>query len=624
MCDWRSVAKGPLGLDPAKGAPGGCERAGAPFAARLVLLVVVLALAAASSAPAQAAVDVFQVTKQEDTADGFCDSDCSLREAIIAANADVDVSTINVPESATHYLITNGLGDDSGLQGDFDILSSVTIQGAGIDQTIVDGNALDTVFHVQDAGKLTLKGLTVRNGKAIGSSLGGGIFAEGDLTLDIVNVSENTGPAFGAGAIYAADPLSIEHSTISMNIGGNEGTGGIFANRETDIDDSTISGNTVTGISSVGGIHLESDARLVDVTVSGNAASGESSVGGLHTVFGDKDMDLRRVTISGNSAIGDYAVGGWWNATSVTAGSMVIEGNQGGDHGAGGVYVECCNGGLELSRAAITGNTGGDDAGGGIWNESALIITNVTVDSNIAGASGAGGVYNAGHITLLNVTIADNAVGVAGAGGFWNDDTATARNTIVTGGVTDCVNGDSITSEGGNFSLQSGCGFTQPTDHPDTDARLGALAENGGFSKTRALLPGSPAIDAGVNCPPPTTDQRGVERPSGGCDSGAYEVGELVALHERWGDVRCDGSVGGEDVTAVLHERADVISASSICPGPSDHVRVLDWFGDHLWGDVNCDENVNGLDALSILKDIAQLSVQPSACPTIGESVSLE
>jgi len=65
------------------------------------------------------------------------------------------------------------------------------------------------------------------------------------------------------------------------------------------------------------------------------------------------------------------------------------------------------------------------------------------------------------------------------------------------------------------------------------DPQLGPLQDNGGPTPTHALLPGSPAIDAGgSDCPPPATDQRGFPRPVDGnddgvatCDIGAYELG---------------------------------------------------------------------------------------------------
>jgi hypothetical protein len=56
------------------------------------------------------------------------------------------------------------------------------------------------------------------------------------------------------------------------------------------------------------------------------------------------------------------------------------------------------------------------------------------------------------------------------------------------------------------------------------DPKLGSLADNGGPTLTMALLPGSPAIDAGSAVGAPATDQRGVARPQGpGVDIGAFE-----------------------------------------------------------------------------------------------------
>jgi hypothetical protein len=63
----------------------------------------------------------------------------------------------------------------------------------------------------------------------------------------------------------------------------------------------------------------------------------------------------------------------------------------------------------------------------------------------------------------------------------------------------------------------------------NTSALLGPLADNGGPTLTMALLPGSPAIDAGDTGVMPTTDQRGFPRPAGvGADIGAYEFGSVM------------------------------------------------------------------------------------------------
>ena len=61
------------------------------------------------------------------------------------------------------------------------------------------------------------------------------------------------------------------------------------------------------------------------------------------------------------------------------------------------------------------------------------------------------------------------------------------------------------------------------------------LADNGGFTHTHALLPGSPAIDTGSPTVCPATDQRGITRPIDGdwdwvprCDMGAYEYEPVI------------------------------------------------------------------------------------------------
>ena len=66
-----------------------------------------------------------------------------------------------------------------------------------------------------------------------------------------------------------------------------------------------------------------------------------------------------------------------------------------------------------------------------------------------------------------------------------------------------------------------------PTDLLDIDPLLGPLADNGGPTLTMALLPGSPAIDAGDNTDAPEWDQRGPGLPrivDGTIDIGAFEV----------------------------------------------------------------------------------------------------
>jgi hypothetical protein len=71
---------------------------------------------------------------------------------------------------------------------------------------------------------------------------------------------------------------------------------------------------------------------------------------------------------------------------------------------------------------------------------------------------------------------------------------------------------------------------TPAGDDTFPDPKLGPLADNGGPTLTMALLPGSPAIDAGNTSLAPATDQRGFSRPAGrAADIGAFEYGSVMS-----------------------------------------------------------------------------------------------
>ena len=96
---------------------------GARFATPILILAAFLA-----STPSGAAV--FTVTKTADTADGACDSDCSLREAITEANRNRDTDVIVLP-AGIYTLTLTGPDEDGNLTGDLDITAPLSIVGAG-------------------------------------------------------------------------------------------------------------------------------------------------------------------------------------------------------------------------------------------------------------------------------------------------------------------------------------------------------------------------------------------------------------------------------------------------------------------------------------------------------------
>jgi predicted outer membrane repeat protein len=172
-----------------------------------------------------------------------------------------------------------------------------------------------------------------------------------------------------------------------------------------------------------------------------------------------------------------------------------------------------------LKSTTVSGNAAGGPGGG--MNASSATLTNVTVSGNTAATDGGG--IRAFSATLINCTVVENHA--QRGGGLFRETSGTfnVRNTIVAlnlvafAGTGPDVSG-LFTSQGHNLigDVTGGTGFTDGvsgdivgTNANPIDPKLDTLANNGGKTKTRALLAGSPAIDRGDNSLLPPTDQRG-------------------------------------------------------------------------------------------------------------------
>jgi CSLREA domain-containing protein len=257
------------------------------------------------------------VTKTADTADGACNADCSLREAIIAANSNTPgpPDTIVVPAGAYMLAIA---GTDIGTSpnaaiGDLDITSgSVTLSGAGAAGTIIDGASIDRVLDVKfNTNGVTISGVTIRNGNAAPAAggSGGGLTTgnNSNTTLNNVAVSGNRASTTGGG-INNAGTLAINWSTVGPgNIATNDG-GGInnaIATGNLTVNHSLIHGNVANGLNG-GGLNTFHQAALTNVTISDNSVSvaGGSGGGIRHAATSSPGitLTLTNVTISNNTA----------------------------------------------------------------------------------------------------------------------------------------------------------------------------------------------------------------------------------------------------------------------------------------------------------------------------------
>ena len=283
----------------------------------------------------------------------------------------------------------------------------------------------------------------------------------------------------------------------------------------------------------------------VSVTVSRmtfrGAAGLVDSGGGIYNCFGTLTVIDSIITgnrIRGGNGIFGYG-GGIYNCPSstLTLINTTISGNSAEVGGA------ICNGGLlTIINSTFSGNVAHQHRGGGIASYGTLIITNSTLSGNSSGSGGqAGGILNgglfqsAGTLVINNSTLSGNTAGEGRGGAIFNVKASTVvlQNSIVANNTGGNCQGR-VSSNGYNLSSDNSCDFDAAGDLNNTDPGLGPLQNNGGPTDTMALLPGSPAIDAGNpgGCTDGQghllkTDQRGMPRPNkedaSGCDIGAYE-----------------------------------------------------------------------------------------------------
>ncbi|MBE7472855.1 MAG: hypothetical protein DPW09_27460 [Anaerolineae bacterium] len=512
-------------------------------------IVVLLAVLILIAPPVQAATITVNTTTDENNNDG----DCSLREAIIAANTDTAVDaclagsgadTISLP--AGNYLLTiSGRNENAAQTGDLDLSADLTISGAGQTMTIIDAGTLDRVFHIGVSSTVEISGVTIAGGR-ITANFGGGVFVNNGSTLTLTDSQViGNSAASGGGGIYVSDSaLTLVNSRVSSNSTTSDG-GGIYA----DVSTVILTGSLVdlNKATSGGGIYTGSGTlTLTNSQIVSNSAS--YSGGGIYDSA--STLTLTNSRISGNQ--GGYSGGGINAGTgNLTLLNSQVDGNT-VDGTGGGIYLSL--GTATITNTLVSTNTSGF-AGGGISSGSALTLVNSTISGNSSVNNGGGLDIRIGTTKLYNVTLANNTADSDsdndGDGGgayiFSPDGTLIATHSIIGGNIDgstasnqhpDCSG--ALTGAGYNL-IENIIGCTLAGDLTGNIAglspTLGPLQNNDGPTFTHALLVGSPAIDAGnpAGCSDPaglplTTDQRGFFRPADGdgnfisrCDLGAYE-----------------------------------------------------------------------------------------------------
>jgi hypothetical protein len=264
------------------------------------LPIAALAVLTLAALPARA--EVFIPTTTNDSA-GSCGAECSLRQAIIAANANPGPDVI-VLSAGIYSLFVAGADEQAGATGDLDILDDLSIVGDGAGSTIIDGRQLDRVLDIHSGVTVDILGVTLRNGKA---GQGGAVLSSGKLTLTRSVVADSTATSgFGGGVLSDgnASDLTLLQTTISGNTAFGGG-GGLAVRNSLAASETTISGNrSATGQG--GGVYVFADtnASFLDVTITQNtAALGAGGVFAESAPFTSvKHASFKSSILAGNTA----------------------------------------------------------------------------------------------------------------------------------------------------------------------------------------------------------------------------------------------------------------------------------------------------------------------------------
>jgi CSLREA domain-containing protein len=576
----------------------------------VAILVVGLAFGVAGAAAATITVTT---TQDELTTNG----QCSLREAIADVNTpgttgdcamSGDVSNTIVLGPHEYDVTIHPDATDAQQTGDLDVTGTtpLTIEGAGVGATTISGATLqDRILHVVAGTTVTIKDLTITGGHAPNGTRG----QDGASTPTVTEPTAGD-PGFAGGGIRNEGALTLEDVAVTNNFAGSGGLGGSGRPGTFGADENGMPGGAG---GAGGGIYnaAPGSLTLTNVTVSGNfagngglggagglgatgAMGGKGGDGGCCGDGGGLDNVGGQVTVTGSTFSGDHAgaggAGGQGQEPATTGYGGAGGQGQGGSSG-GAIASSGATATVSIANSTLSGNfagAGGNGGNGGGTND--VPIINWASGGGAGNGSAGGGLFVSGGATatLTNVTIDANQVGGPGTPGVVGSTTScggdcgqplpgTPGNPAFGGGVYDSTTPATTLANtllasnelgncagnltDGNHNLSFGVSAGCPAGFAHGDPKLGSLADNGGPTQTQALQAGSAAIDqvpaTGAGCP--TTDQRGVARPSGtACDVGAYELapptaGTSAASALTTTSATVHGSVTPNQASAQIH-----------------------------------------------------------------------
>lgn len=303
--------------------------------------MVLAASLAASSAAMAATINVNHF------ADEFGENaaQCTLREAVQAANADAAFGGCTAGSGSDLILLPSGIGvilaragrdEDANATGDLDITGTLEIRTAlANNRAAISGSGLDRVFDVRPAALLQMSRITLANGDPtvfpnprgggllrlasaglIGSELefrdgfadAGGAIAQSGGTLSLNQSLFHRNRSSGKGGaieVSAAGDLTLRSSTLSENAAGS--SGGAIALTGADVvllNNVTIADNVAATLTNgaAGGLYVESAAAVGahNSVIAGNSARGSVNA----NCFGELDAVAYSLVEGASTSVG--------------------------------------------------------------------------------------------------------------------------------------------------------------------------------------------------------------------------------------------------------------------------------------------------------------------------------
>ncbi|MEY4137096.1 MAG: hypothetical protein RL205_1224 [Actinomycetota bacterium] len=502
------------------------------------------------------------------------------------------------------------------------------------DTTVSDNSATSTLGSAAGgavtifSGALALSGTTTMNansahsGSGIGmtgyrSAFGGALYVSSAVPLTISGMATlsnsaataSTGPLNGSGgdadggAMYIAGPTTIS-GTVAIT--GSTATGGMSGHPQL--------GASTTGGAAYGGAIFAygSSVSLTGVTITGSTAIGGDAdsapvgsngeggaVGGAIYAANTTSLTVSSSTISDSHVRGGltttpsvygrgYGAGVLvYNAAGVIFDGVTISDNRPLLTAAveGGAVNASGTSNVLIANSALTGNYASWGSGVFASSHATVRLSNTTASSNAAVVPISSGVFDAEVASTINVnnsTIASNTA-VAVPVFYANGGSVAITNSVVADSGSASAN--CATANGGTISISYSVSY-RGTGAPDacsigtgvltSNPMVDALASNGGTTQTMALQASSPALLAAdsATCqasPVSGLDQRGVVRPVGRCDVGAYQ--RSVALTPSGGGT---STPVADEAPAVTTSHAPLNTPPSACVVTGVHVTLGD------------------------------------------------